>query len=265
MHRAELLARIHHRVRHRLGYRANLRRVSFALDRYSRQLFDGPYEERAPSGPRNLQAKLDRQAAGGPFEPYSITLINRGAAQLLGDERRIAEVGAGTGMFASFVARDSWRHITASEFDPETLQWAQANRAASNITYCRDSLHDWTGKFDLVLALEVIEHIDAYGSFLRSLAAVAPRAILSTPNRNRDAFASVARTPEFSEHVREWTAGEFFWVLRAFYSTVELFTVPQMDDQVERLRADPSYRPQIMPCTDLTTEAALLARCSQPI
>ena len=32
--------------------------------------------------------------------------------------------------------------------------------------------------------------------------------------------------PPYYQHVREWTAGEFYWVLRLFYERVTLFAMP---------------------------------------
>jgi hypothetical protein len=49
-----------------------------------------------------------------------------------------------------------------------------------------------------------------YGALLRELGRVAPRAVISTPNKNRSALGSIVPTPAFREHVREWTSGEFY-------------------------------------------------------
>ena len=113
-----------------MSWRRIVRRVAYRLDTWSVRLFDGPYVERPEAGPVNIQVKLDRQVAGGPFEPPQILLINRAAATLASGMSRVAEVGSGTGMFATaLVSRDSNVLITASEFDEETRRWAAANRA----------------------------------------------------------------------------------------------------------------------------------------
>jgi 2-polyprenyl-3-methyl-5-hydroxy-6-metoxy-1,4-benzoquinol methylase len=267
MDRAELRGRIIAKVRHAFGYRENVRRIAFQLDRYSRRLWDAPYREREAGGPSNLAVKLERLHAGGPFEPYDVSLINRAAITLLETRHaRILEVGSGTGMFASRAALDPARVVVASEMDEGARAWAVANRPAPNITYTDRSLDTIAdNEFDLVVAIEVIEHLAPFGPFLRALSRVAPEALISTPNKNGDPFQSLARTPPYSEHVREWTAGEFFWVLRAFYQTVELFTVPALPQQVAALMADEGYMPRVERCTDLSTDAALIARCSHPL
>ena len=43
-----------------------MRRLAYWMDRYSRGLYDGPYQERPETGPLNIAVKLARQAAGGP-------------------------------------------------------------------------------------------------------------------------------------------------------------------------------------------------------
>jgi 2-polyprenyl-3-methyl-5-hydroxy-6-metoxy-1,4-benzoquinol methylase len=267
MERSELTSRIRQKLSHRFGYWPNVRRVAFALDRYSRRRYDRPYEERAEAGPVNLEVKLARLAAGGPFEPYNIALVNRAVVSLLEPHhRRIFEIGSGTGMFASLASRDTNRRIVASESNAGAREWARQHRSAPNIDYCdRDLQTVGRNEFDAVVAIEVIEHIAPFAAFLRELSRVAPEAFLTTPNKGRDAFSSVARTPAYSEHVREWTAGEFYWVLRAFYERVELFTVPDQQRQIAALRSNSEYMPRLDLASDLCAEELLIARCRHPL
>jgi 2-polyprenyl-3-methyl-5-hydroxy-6-metoxy-1,4-benzoquinol methylase len=262
MSRRELLQRIGERLACRFGYRANIRRLAFRLDRYSRTLYDGPYRERAETGALNLAVKWERQALGGPFEPPIIVLINRAAAALVGARRSLLEVGSGTGLFAWFASEDEQRSIVASELDAGARQWAMAHRSRPNIAYCDRLLNAFDARsFDLVVAIEVIEHIADFGAFLSAATRVAPAGILTTPNKCSDPFRSIARTPAYAEHVREWTAGEFYWVLRAFYSDVELFTVPDAARQASALQRDYTYVPCLVPCSDLSCAEPLLALC----
>jgi len=252
------------RVRARFGFKPTVRRIAYSLDRYSRRLYDGPYVERPETGALNIAVKLDRQRQGGPFEPPEIVLVNRAAASLIAPHhRRIFEAGSGTGLFASFVATEPRRTIVASEFDDGARAWAAEHRSRPNIEYCARPFDGYDPKsFDVAVAIEVIEHIGDYPSFLRGLARTANEAIVTTPNRQRSPFTSVDRTPAYSEHVREWTAGELFWVLRCFYRHVELFTIPDMPAQMNALLESIDYRPRLAPCSDLTCEPNLIARCS---
>ena len=228
-------------------------------------MYPQQYLERSEYGPSNLQAKLDRVAAGGPFEPENVTLVNRGTARLVGDAQSIFEIGAGTGMFASIAARVASRRIVASEFDEPARLWAIENRQAANITFTdRDLDTVRPNEFDLVVAIEVIEHVMDFGGLLHRLTRVAPRALLTTPNKFRSPLDSVASPPSFDEHVREWSAGEFFWVLRAFYDEVTLYTVPDLNRQIRELRRNPDYEPMIRECGVHESEESLIADCRKP-
>ena len=241
-----------------------MRRLAYWMDRYSRGLYDAPYQERPETGPLNIAVKLARQAAGGPFEPPTIAIVSHAVAALLQPHhRRILEIGAGTGRFAWAASVDPARSIIASEFDGETRAWAAAHRGRPNIEFSGRRLDECAdGEFDLIVAIEVIEHIHDYGAVLRECARVADEVIISTPNRQRSAFTSVDRTPAYTEHVREWNAGEFLWVLRAFYSDVQLFTIPELGNQAQRLRDDEAWRPVTALCSDLTCEESLIAVCT---
>jgi 2-polyprenyl-3-methyl-5-hydroxy-6-metoxy-1,4-benzoquinol methylase len=265
MDRDTLLVRVRETLSHTFGYRANVRRLAYRLDRYSRSLVDAPYVERAEAGPVNLEVKLDRQRLGGPFEPFIITLVNRAAVTLVGGARRILEIGSGTGLFSWSAAADPERTIVASEFNQGAREWARLHRSRPNIVYGDRPLNSFGPReFDLVVAIEVIEHVDAFGPLLHELSRVAGSAIITTPNKYCDPFRSAARTPAFSEHVREWSAGEFLWVLRAFYADVDLFTLPRLADQVAALQANEAYVPIVAGCTDLSCDEPLIAKCSNP-
>jgi 2-polyprenyl-3-methyl-5-hydroxy-6-metoxy-1,4-benzoquinol methylase len=261
----QILGKVVMKGQNALSPRRVLRRVAFALDRISISKFADEYREREEGGPVNIAVKLERAAAGGRFEPPDVELINIAAETLVENERRILEVGAGTGMFASRAARDPRRTIFASEMDRATVEWATANRPFANVTYGSRLLADVaTDEFDLAVSLEVIEHISDFAGFLDEIAYVAPRAILSTPNKNRSAFESIANTPEFGEHVREWTAGEFYWVLRVFYDDVRLYTIDHFNRGVTMLAAGQNPDITLRPCGLLSRELPLLADCRRP-
>ena len=245
---------------------AYLRRVAFALDKISLRFFEDHYQERPEGGAINLEHKLERVKAGGPFEPYDVSLINKAAASLIGDAKRIIEVGCGTGMFASIIATaNPTLTITASEFDKAALDWAKTNRAAPNIYYEPISLESCGGDdFDLAVAIEVIEHLTDYASFLEQLSRVAPTALITTPNKNRSAFDSIANTPAYEGHTREWTAGEFYWVLRVFWNNVKLFTLVNFAKQVQEYEFNAEMIPKITSCSVLSREEPLIAVCSDP-
>jgi hypothetical protein len=226
--------------------RASLARIGLELRRPPASELDTeppsvPYVENPESGPGNLEAKRARVAVGGPFEWPNIVMLNRAVADLLGPAQRIAELGGGTGLFASEAATDPSRHIVCSEFDSGAHQWARTNRPSPQIDYVQRPITADDGPFDMVVAIEVIEHIADYASFLETCRELAPCALITTPNRLRERALGHAGPPDYDRHVREWSAGEFYWVLRSFWPQVELFGMPY-DTRPETRRIDVNSR-----------------------
>jgi SAM-dependent methyltransferase len=202
---------------------------------------------------RNLQQKLDRLAAGGPFEYPEIVVLNRTVADMARGATRVAEVGGGTGCFAYEFGRHPGVRVVSSEYDPETSSWAAAERAHPNIHYTTEPITAEEGPFDLVVSVEVIEHVPDYTEFLQSCVRLAPRSIITTPNRaRRRERHRFDGPPSNRKHVREWTGGEFYWVLRCFYRAVQLYA---RDD------TDPVG---CSPAAVSTTKDRLIALCEAP-
>ncbi len=185
------------------------------------------YIENPEVGPVNFEEKLNRVNQGLPFEWPNIISLNQTIVSLLGDAKNILEIGSGTGCFAWHAAFDRSRTIVASEIDIKAKEWAINNRSVKNIQYVSKLLSEFKpDSFDIVVTIDVIEHIKDYPTFLEDLSRVAPKAIITTPNRNRDDQSSKANPPHYYQHVREWTTGEFYWILRTFYQDVQLFAMP---------------------------------------
>jgi spore maturation protein CgeB len=208
-----------------------------------------PYLENQQSGPGSMEAKKGRVSSGGFFEWPNMVALNWAVATLVGSKKRIIELGGGTGCFAYEAAADPNRVVVCSELDTEASDWAQANRNRANILYINRSPRTEDGPFDLVVSIEVIEHISDYLSFLKTCIELAPCAIITTPNKNRDQQAASVSPPVYEKHVREWTAGEFYWVLRTFYEQVKLFAMPNVYiPEVVPIRVDESMTPLIAIC-----------------
>ena len=143
-------------------------------------------------------------------------------------------------------------HIVASEFDKVTHDWAVINSRRKNVMFHLGPLGSDSPRFDLVVAIDVIEHVANYRFFLEECVRLADRALLTTPNRARTPRDFHAGPPAYYKHVREWTAGEFYWVLRAFYSDVRLYGMTS--------QSEPTYVP-----VDVDTHlSALIADCRTP-
>lgn len=103
--------------------------------------------------------------------------------------RRALDVGCGAGLLAEPLARLGAR-VTAIDAAPENIEVASAHAAGQGLAIDYratgiESLEE-KGAFDLVTAMEVIEHVTDPALFARGLAdALAPGGllVLSTPNR----------------------------------------------------------------------------------
>ena len=211
-----------------------------------------PYVENVEVGPINWAEKETRAVEGGNFEWPNMVALNQAVATLVGPARRIVELGGGTGCFAYEAAADPKRFIVCSELDKDAINWAQENRNRPNIQYINDFISIKDGIFDLVIAVDVIEHIEDYRQFLETCASLAPKAIITTPNKNRDPQSAIASPPAYNQHVREWTAGEFYWIMKTFYKSVKLYAMPNV------------YIPKVIPIQINDSMTPLIAVCEHP-
>lgn len=212
------------------------------------------YIENEEVGSKNFSEKMARVRNNEPFEWPNMVALNEAIATFIGDAKKIVSVGAGTGTFEWHASVDSSLQLVASEFDEDCVKWCKENRQRDNIHYCSKSMEEIAeehGRFDLAVAVDVIEHVKDYPSFLDQFSRLAPRAIITTPNKSRSYESLIASSPPYYQHVREWTAGEFYWVLRTFYSKVDIFAMPDV------------YVPNVEKIGLLSTMTPLIAVCEQ--
>jgi len=103
------------------------------------------------------------------------------------DGKTALDVGCGAGLLCEPLARLGAR-VTGVDAAPELIVAARAHAERQNlaIDYRASGVEEVLGQFDLVTAMEVIEHVASPGQFLRDLATkLAPGGLLimSTPNR----------------------------------------------------------------------------------
>lgn len=152
---------------------------------------------------------------------------------------QIVDVGCGVGLGSNILSQEAdvvWgidKNVNSIKFAKEAF-----TRIKNNIYYCPQLTYDVIdiisdnrtfAKFDIVVAIEIIEHISDYKTFLKTLIEKFDRRrndmpteyFISTPNRNNRHIAK--DKPFNSYHVREWTQEEFHAVLSEFFERIEFF------------------------------------------
>jgi 2-polyprenyl-3-methyl-5-hydroxy-6-metoxy-1,4-benzoquinol methylase len=185
------------------------------------------YLENPEIGPVNWTEKEKRARDGGFLEWPNMVALNYAVASLVGSWKEIVEIGGGTGVFAYEVCADSTRRVVCFEGDEDALTYARRHRWRPNITYTSEDAASLSERFELVVGVDVIEHVKDFKPFLDMCRRLAPNAIFTTPNKSREGNAAkTSGPPAYYQHVREWTAGELYWVLRVFYKEVDLYSMP---------------------------------------
>jgi len=195
----------------------------------------------------------ERLARGEPFEWPNMLALNWAVTSLIGDARTIVEIGSGTGAFARFAALDPRRSLHCFEEDDFAREWAEKNRASPNVSYFRTYEGNLKNPYDLLVAVDVVEHATDLNGFLSFCAGLAPRAVFTTPNRTAVRGPGDSGPPAYPPHVREFDAGEFYWILRLLYGEVHLYHMPDVNV------------PWLEPMTIGETGTPIVAHCRSPL
>jgi len=214
--------------------------------------------EKVPSYSENSEMKgvnlaKTRLANGDPFEWPNIVALNWAATTLIRKAQKIVEIGSGTGPFAELASFDIRREIHCFEEDDFARGWAEKNRAHTNVKYQKLFLNTNASDYDLLVSLDVFEHVNDMRGFLNFCKSLAPRAIFSTPNRTVMRGIHDIGPPTYLPHVREFTPGEFYWILKQYYKNVSLYYMPDV------------YVPWLEPMNISTNGTPIIAECTDPI
>lgn len=141
----------------------------------------------------------------------------------------VLEVGCGFGYGTSFLSKDKRvRKILAYDADREAINFAKTNFVSPKITYKCEKIENikTRNKFDMVIALEVIEHLSQPKDLLKlAKRALRKRGVLviSTPNRLQSSYDG--NMPSNPFHIKEYYPKEFSSILNKFFGKVDLYGI----------------------------------------
>lgn len=135
---------------------------------------------------------------------------------------RVVDLACGEGYGSDVLARNA-ADVVGIDANPEAHEHARLRYVRPNLRFERDLVENVAAHapFDAVVFLQTIEHIEAVETLLEAIAAAAPLAFVSTPNR-------LTLAPEGAEksdnpwHLREYTVEEYRELLEPAFGEVEL-------------------------------------------
>jgi 2-polyprenyl-3-methyl-5-hydroxy-6-metoxy-1,4-benzoquinol methylase len=153
--------------------------------------------------------------------------------------KRVLDAGCGAGYGSAELAQSAER-VTGIDIAPEAVEFARAHYERPNLTFeqasCTELPFD-DGCFDLVVAFEVIEHLEDWKGFLREVRRVlapAGQLIVSTPNK---LYYTESRGAQGANpfHVHEFDFDEFSHELKEVFPHVSMF----LENHVEGVTFQP--------------------------
>jgi SAM-dependent methyltransferase len=133
---------------------------------------------------------------------------------------RVADLACGEGYGSDVLARAA-ADVIGIDANPEAHEHARRRYRRPNLRFERGLVEEFAAPCDAIVFLQTIEHVADPDPFLRRIAAAAPLAYISTPNRLTLAPAGAQRSDN-PWHVREYTHGEFRALLHPRFDEVEV-------------------------------------------
>lgn len=136
---------------------------------------------------------------------------------------RVADLACGEG-YGSAVLAERAAAVIGVDANPEAHEHARLRYVRPNLRFERDLVENVGAldpEFDAVVFLQTIEHIEDVPALLGAIAAAAPLAFISTPNRLTLAPAGAEKSDN-PWHLREYLLAEFEELLGDAFAAVEI-------------------------------------------
>ena len=154
-------------------------------------------------------------------------------AARLARAKRVLDLGCGTGYGSAEISKSA-ANVTGLDISADAIDYVRQAYTQPNMRFLRASaaaIPVRSGSFDLVVAFEVIEHIEEWRQLLaevRRVLAPGGQLVVSTPNKSYYAESRKLSGPNpFHEH--EFEFAEFKAALEEFFPHVLLFTENHAD------------------------------------
>jgi SAM-dependent methyltransferase len=136
---------------------------------------------------------------------------------------RVADLACGEGYGADVLARRA-ADVMAIDANPQAHEHARLRYRRGNLRFERGLVESFEGPCDAIVFLQTIEHVREPDRLLARLAAAAPIAYVTTPNRLTLAPPGAERSDN-PWHVREYNPAEYRDLLAPHFARVELVGV----------------------------------------
>lgn len=153
------------------------------------------------------------------------------ASKMIGSGKRIIEVGCSDGFRSNILAEFS-KEVIGVDIDSEAVQEASASIKLPNVQFKNaDFMSCDLGKFDALVSMDVIEHIQSenenkFFSAVKKNLNETGMAVIGTPNKNAEAYASL---PSRVGHINLYTQERLKNVMEQNFKFVQMFS---MNDEV---------------------------------
>jgi SAM-dependent methyltransferase len=182
-----------------------------------------PYlQQDQPEGVPPLELTGERTLPDVPEENYwyrrHVAVYEWIAASCRG--LRVADLACGEGYGSDLLARSA-AEVVGVDANPDAFEHARLRYRRPNLGFRRELVEEFDQRMDAVVFLQTIEHVHEPERLLDRIAAIAPVAYISTPNRLTLAPPGAEKSDN-PWHLREYDAGEYRALLEPHFEHVEL-------------------------------------------